>query len=94
MLTEDGKATARDCISRSGLCEPAGPLVITSTPNTSVARHSPELVCSNPATKINYNLTSQEQLSYNSEVRITVRPTFLLTLLQQFSLFPKLGMLK
>lgn len=45
MLTEDGKATARDCISRSGLCEPAGPLVITSTPNTSTASHNSEHLC-------------------------------------------------
>ncbi|KAL5222926.1 hypothetical protein ABZP36_027639 [Zizania latifolia] len=45
MITEEGKATARDCLTRSGLDNHATPLVINSAPHTSDASYTLDNLC-------------------------------------------------
>jgi hypothetical protein len=45
MITEEGKSTALECLSRSGLDDHAAPLVINSAPDTSNASHKLNNIC-------------------------------------------------
>uniref|UniRef100_A0A0D9VA69 Crossover junction endonuclease MUS81 n=1 Tax=Leersia perrieri TaxID=77586 RepID=A0A0D9VA69_9ORYZ len=68
MITEEGKVTACDCLSRSGLDDHAVPHISNAAPSMATGR--PSTSVANAATKTSPEVTyftSQE--SYNSEVR-------------------------
>ncbi|XP_015692171.1 crossover junction endonuclease MUS81 [Oryza brachyantha] len=76
MITEEGKFTALDCLSRSGLDDHSPPLVVNSVHQTSLgpsrAIGEPSTSVANPVAKTSPEmtyLTSQESLNYKSQVR-------------------------
>ncbi|XP_062208067.1 crossover junction endonuclease MUS81-like isoform X2 [Phragmites australis] len=87
MLTEEGEGTAHDCLSRSGLGDSVGPLIITSAHNISVASHNSDhctspgvaetmsgpfmATCRSSTSKLVCGSSTKEQSSYNGQVQTT-----------------------
>ncbi|KAF0926787.1 hypothetical protein E2562_027395 [Oryza meyeriana var. granulata] len=77
MITEEGKSTALDCLSRSGLDDHAAPLVINSAPHASNTSHKldEEIILSDSDSEESY--TENYPLIGSEEFTVRVAPPIL-----------------